>query len=144
MRMTVCKVLAVSVAALLAASCANLPYKMAPVTKEELGEPFSEKPQRLYAGELMVQGFSNGFRVMHKDGQQVVIVLKENTPHLQPYGYIGRAYKMQGGAEVFGEPMEGEMSVLGKYRVHVFERALIFWQSGVGVESALFSTSFNR
>jgi hypothetical protein len=108
-----------------------------------LGLPFEEKAQALFSGNLRVKRFARGFICANNEGATEVIVLKDKSPHLPPFGRIEKVFRKQGGSRTFGNPIEGEHSIFNDaYRLHVFEKAIIFWTSNNGTQSAIYSSKF--
>lgn len=110
-----------------------------------LGTPFNEKEQSLYGGKLRVKAYAHGFICVNERGETEIVSLKESGPDLPPHGIVGKVFNKQGGSKVFGNPIEGTLCVLdGEYRLHVFERSVIFWSKDRGTQSALFTGKFRR
>lgn len=108
-----------------------------------LGLPFEEKEQALFSGNLRVKRFSRGFICANSEEATEVIVLKDRNPHLPPFGHIEKIFKKQGGSRTFGDPIEGEHSIFNDaYRLHVFEKAIVFWARNKGTQSAIYTSKF--
>lgn len=129
------------VIALIAISCSKPGSTFSPEQVKRLGEPFPEASQLLFGGELEIKGYDHGVIVKARNGEEALILLKEDNPRLPPYGAIGEVYAKQGGAEVFGEAIEGEFSIFeDKYRLHIFTHSVMACRGGT--ETALFKYCF--